>query len=397
MTPSSVAELELTIPAMGGAIEEATVTRWLVEPGQTVVAGEPIVAIASPLLDVTVPAPVGGVVSALLLEAGQTAAAGAALARITSDEGAATPTPPASPRSADAPPPAARHRARVTPVARRAADHHGIDIAAVRSEQGGDIRKADVLAFVEGAAYEQPEPTDSSVVKLTPMRRRIAERVRQSVDASPHVTAVFEVDLSRVLALRDAFRDDIRTRYGAKVTPLPFIARALASAAADWPWMNAELREKEVVLHRAFHLGVAVALDRGGGLVVPVIRHAERQSVGELARAVTDLAGRARSGDLGLDEVRGGTFTLTNPGAFGAVIATPIINQPQVAIVDMEAIVHRVVAIPDGGGGYTIGVRPMMNLCISYDHRLIDGVYGAGFMSQVKRSLEEWGSADYGL
>jgi 2-oxoglutarate dehydrogenase E2 component (dihydrolipoamide succinyltransferase) len=225
---------------------------------------------------------------------------------------------------------------------------------------------------------------------MTVMRKAIAEHMVRSVQTSAHVTTVFEVDMTKVVAIRERLKADYETRHGVRLTYLALIARAVIDALQKWPRMNAEIRGDQIVTKSFVNLGIAVALDDGKGLIVPVIRNAEEKNLLGIARAVQDLADRARSKKLVPDEVQGGTFTITNPGGFGAIAGTPIINQPQVGILDVEAIVKRPVVITDADGVDAIAIRPVMNLCLSYDHRLVDGAYAAPFMRDLKHNLETW-------
>ncbi len=230
---------------------------------------------------------------------------------------------------------------------------------------------------------------------MTAMRRGIAEHMRRSLDTSAHVTTVFEVDMSKVVAIRDKLKPEYERVYGVNPTYLAFIARAAIEAIRDWPWINAEIRGESIVVKQYVNLGVAVALEGGKGLIVPVIKNAHELNLLGLARTIADLAQRARTKKLTPDDVQGGTFTITNPGGFGAIVGTPIINQPQVAILDVEALVKRPVVVQDDRGNDVIAIRPMMNLCLSYDHRLVDGAYAAQFMRQVREYLETWDESAY--
>jgi pyruvate dehydrogenase E2 component (dihydrolipoamide acetyltransferase) len=244
-----------------------------------------------------------------------------------------------------------------------------------------------------------PQPSepgaDETIEPMTVMRRAIAEHMVRSVQTSAHVTTVFEVDMAKVVAIRNRLKNDAEQRHDVRLTYLAFIARAVIDALEKWPRMNAEIRGDQIVVKRSVNLGVAVALDDGKGLIVPVIRRAEEMNVVGLARAIQDLADRARAKKLLPDEVQGGTFTITNPGGFGAIAGTPIINQPQVGILDVEAIVKRPIVITDEHGNDSIAIRPIMNLCLSYDHRLVDGAYAAPFMRDVKTNLETWDEDAY--
>jgi 2-oxoglutarate dehydrogenase E2 component (dihydrolipoamide succinyltransferase) len=234
-----------------------------------------------------------------------------------------------------------------------------------------------------------------TIEALTPMRRGIAEHMRRSLDTSAHVTTVFEVDFSKVVAIRGRLKREFEEAHGVKLTYLAFVARATVDALARWPWLNAELRGDSIVVKRYVNLGIAVALDEGKGLIVPAIKNAEDKNLLGLARAIQDLGERARTKKLLPDDVQGGTFTITNPGGFGEIIGTPVISQPQVGILDTAALVKRPVVVTDELGSDTIAIRPMMNLCLSFDHRLVDGAYAGQFMRDVKTALETWEEDSY--
>lgn len=318
-------------------------------------------------------------------------------------------------------------RAFVSPVVARIASEHGVDVSGVPGTgRGGRVTKKDILAYVEQRAEGPAVPAQPAQPAVTPappppppvaapqpapavagepapgetfepmtvMRRAIAEHMVRSAQTSAHVTTVFEVDMSKVVAIRNGMKKDFEAG-GAKLTFLAFIARAAIDALGKWPRMNAELRGDQIVVKSYVNLGIAVALDDGKGLIVPVIQHAEEKNLLGIARAIQDLADRARSKKLLPDEVQSGTFTITNPGGFGAIAGTPIINQPQVGILDVEAIVKRPVVVTDETGTDAIAIRPMMNLCLSYDHRLIDGAYAAPFMRDLKTNLETWAEDAY--
>jgi 2-oxoglutarate dehydrogenase E2 component (dihydrolipoamide succinyltransferase) len=364
------------------------------------------------------------------------------------------PAPAATTASAEqAPAPAAAptgngqaERTFVSPVVARIAAEHGVDVSRVPgSGRGGRVTKKDILAFIEsGAATTAPPPPAEPaapppaparapaapppppppaapappaaapaappaapiaapaapapgeiVEPMTAMRRGIAEHMRRSLDTSAHVTTVFEVDMSRVVAIREKLKPEYERSYGVNLTYLAFIARAVIEAIRDWPWLNAEIRGDSIVVKQYVNLGIAVALEGGKGLIVPVIKNAHELNLLGLARAIADLAQRARTKKLTPDDVQGGTFTITNPGGWGAIVGTPIINQPQVAILDVEALVKRPVVVEDDRGRDVIAIRPMMNLCLSYDHRLVDGAYAAQFMRQLREQLETWDESAY--
>lgn len=335
----------------------------------------------------------------------------------------------------------------VSPVVARIAAQHGVDPAAVPGTgSGGRVTKKDILGFIgpppvaapvastvassvaapvpavaaaaappapavaptptaaapapthqltdaTAAAMVQPIPGftgDERVVNFTTMRKAIARHMIESVRTSAHVTSTMEVDMTRIVKMRTQVKDEIANTWGVKVTFTHFVMRALIDAIAHWPLVNAEIRGESAVIKSFVNLGVAVALDGGEGLIVPVVKNAEEKNLVGIARAANDLADRARRKQLSPDDVAGGTITLTNPGIYGAVHGTPILNQPQVAILDTEAIVKRPVVLTDAEGSDTIAIRSMMNLCMSYDHRLIDGAYAVQFLAHLKRNLQEW-------
>jgi 2-oxoglutarate dehydrogenase dihydrolipoamide succinyltransferase (E2 component) len=315
-----------------------------------------------------------------------------------------------------------------SPVVRRIAEKHSIDLANVTGTGiGGRVRKRDVLAYIESGAAQPtrpperepaPEPvlhtespyrpeeptaapgepapaapaTEAPAVlpserrePMSPMRTQIARHMVESRRTAAHCTTIVEVDLSRVVARRAELKEAM-ARRGVPLTYLAFVARATVMALQEQPILNASIDGEEVVFHDQINLGIAVALD--DGLIVPVIRSAERLSLEGLAAGIADVAGRARSGNLQPDDVHGGTFTITNPGQFGAVLATPIINQPQVAILDLEAVVKRPVVV-SGPDGDSIAIRPMTYLCMSWDHRALDGAVAARFLGRIRELLEE--------
>jgi 2-oxoglutarate dehydrogenase E2 component (dihydrolipoamide succinyltransferase) len=287
--------------------------------------------------------------------------------------------PPAAEKPAEAPPPAAAKPAEAPPVPTPAP---AAPPPPVRAPEPPSAPEA------EGAAGELVEP-------MTAMRKGIAEHMRRSLDTSAHVTTVFEIDMSRLVGVRNKLKAEYRESYGVNPTYLAFIGRATIEAIRNWPWVNAEIRGEQIVVKHYVNLGIAVALEGGKGLIVPVIKNAEGLNLLGLARSIAEVADRARNKKLTPDDVQGGTFTITNPGGWGAIIGTPIISQPQVAILDVEALVKRPVVVEDEHGNDVIAIRPMMNLCLSYDHRLVDGAYAAQFMKELRENLEGWGEERY--
>ena len=443
--------VDVVMPQMGVSVSEGTVTKWLKSEGDPVVADEPLLEISTDKVDTEVPAPAGGVLGGIVVPEGETVDVGTVLATIV-PEGAAAPAPeppaapaeqalapePPAPEPATAATPAADAdegngrgggRAFVSPVVARIAAEHDVDVSLVPGTgRGGRVTKKDILSHIEAADaatapaetppaeapphLEPPQPTETPSVAsaatpaaevgagervepMNAMRRAIAEHMIRSIQTSAHVTTVFEIDMARVVAIREKLKREYADSHGVKLTYLPFIVRAAVDALGKWPRLNAELRGDTIVTKSAVNLGIAVALDDGKGLIVPVIRNAEEKNLLGIARSIADLAERARTKKLLPDDVQGGTFTITNPGGFGAIAGTPIINQPQVGILDVEAIVKRPVVIADEHGNDMIAIRPMMNLCLSYDHRLVDGAYAAPFMRDLRINLETWDEGAY--
>jgi pyruvate/2-oxoglutarate dehydrogenase complex dihydrolipoamide acyltransferase (E2) component len=401
------------MPQMGVSVAEGTVVAWRVDVGDRIEAEATICDISTDKIDTEVPAPVGGVVAEILVGLEETVPVGTVLARIATTGGDPAPAAP-PPESADVSetearstngraPTAPRGR-RYSPVVQRIAAEHGIDLETVAGTgRDGRVRKQDVLALVNAspaaAPVEEPplhiespyrpEPIPAQTPSPTPaapaagsatlsrMRRQIGEHMKRSLETAATCTTWIEVDMNRVEAARAVF----------KLTALPYVARATIAALREYPALNATLEGDRYMVHDAVNLGIAVSLG-DDGLIVPVIHDAHELSVEGLAKRIRDLARRARSGELTPDEVRGGTFTITNPGQYGSMMATPIINQPQVAILDLEAIVKRPVVLTSPDGDDVIGIRPVTILGLSWDHRALDGAQSAQFLATVKRHLE---------
>jgi pyruvate/2-oxoglutarate dehydrogenase complex dihydrolipoamide acyltransferase (E2) component len=371
---TDVSLVEVTMPQMGVSVAEGTVVEWKKRVGDWVEADEAIVEISTDKVETEVPSPATGRVTAVLVEVGATVDVGTLLATIDTDDS------PGQPHVDEEQPPP------VSPVVRRIADEHHIDLAQIKgSGRRGRVTKKDVLAFVENGErplhiespyVEEPEPHSAPAgdgEPLSVMRRRIGEHMRRSLDTAAHCTTVVEADMSAIEARR------------ARLSYLPFVARATIAALREHPALNATLEGDRLTVHDEVHLGVAVSLGEDG-LIVPVVKNAHELSHEGLANRIADLAERARNRRLTPDETKGGTFTITNPGRYGALLATPIINQPQVAILDLEAVVKRPVVV----GGDSIAIRPMTYLCMSWDHRALDGVLAAQFLGSVKRHIEEF-------
>ena len=396
--------VDVTMPQMGVSVAEGTVVAWRVEPGDRIEAEATICEISTDKIDTEVPAPATGVVTEILVPIGETVEVGTVMARIATGAGAppqpldggtagAPTTEPSSPTPS--PRPAATNgNRRYSPVVQRIAAEHGIDLSQVPGTgRGGRVRKQDVLAFVEATPVEEPplhiespyrpEPVAAAPApvaadgELSRMRRQIGEHMKRSLETAATCTTWIEVDMSRVEAAR--------ARLG--VTALAFVARASIDAIREHPAMNAWLEGEKYTRHSDVNLGIAVSLG-DEGLIVPVVPRAHELSVEGLAARIREIARRARSRQLTPDDVYGGTFTITNPGQYGSIMATPIINLPQVAILDFEAVIKRAVVVTDADGNDSIAIRPMTILGLSWDHRALDGAVAAQFLATVKRHLE---------
>ena len=421
----------VTMPALGESVTEGTVTRWLKRVGDRVELDEPLLEVSTDKVDTEIPSPAAGVLSQILVEADTTVEVGATLALIggavSNQAVTASPSISTAPVVASAPvvptaPAADSSETRegasyVTPLVRKLAAEHGVDLATITGTGvGGRIRKQDVLAAAEAAKARlvapasapaqaaatstQPtlpvSPLRGTRVKMSRLRRVIAERMVESLQTSAQLTTVVEVDVTKIARLRARAKADFEAREGVKLSFLPFFAKASVEALKAYPVVNASIEGDEIVYHDAEHLGVAVDTERG--LLVPVIHDAGDLNLGGLARKVADLAERTRTNRISPDELSGGTFTLTNTGSRGALFDTPIISQPQVAILGTGAVVKRAVVVDDADLGETIAVRSMVYLALSYDHRLVDGADAARFLTAVKSRLEEGQfEADLGL
>jgi len=409
--------IAVELPALGESVVEGTVARWLVREGDRVERDQPVVEVTTDKVDAEIPAPAAGVLEEILVPEGETVPVGTRLASIdASGAGAAAeaprpaapaPGPPpgsapeaAVPRPAPEarPPPPAEAAARATPLAKRVAGQAGIDVARVpASGAGGRVTRADVERHVapvtpaSEAPSRQPayltyavQPGDE-VTPMSPLRRLVAEHMVLSKRTSPHVGTVAEIDMRNVVAVRDAHKEEFRRAHGFGLSYLPFIVHATVRALREHPALNASVLEDAIVVKRDIHVSIAVETDKG--LVVPVVRHADRLSLTGLALAIEDLASRARSKQISPDELKGGTFTVSNPGRQGNLYGFAIINQPQVGILRVGEMVKRPV-VRSLEGQDAIVVRPMMHLALSYDHRAVDGAPANGFLFHVRELLE---------
>ena len=432
----------VVMPQMGESIAEGTIVRWIKKVGEDVDRDEPLFEISTDKVDAEIPSPVSGRLAEIRVKEGETvpvnsvvAIIGAAGETITAEPNV-SPAPAPNPQ-ASATAPAAEdeaadadaegegadepHRQKSSPVVRRIAREHNVDISKIQGTGiNGRVTKQDILGFIEsggtdavatGAAKSVPTPSGTEpvaaaksvptpspapgpvyqpgesvkVVPMSVMRRKIAEHMVLSAHTSPHVYSVYEVNFSRVNALREKKKAEFEAA-GAKLTVTAFIAKVIVDALRQFPDVNASIDGQNIVYKKDINLGIAVALEQG--LIVPVIRNADERNLLGLSRAIDDVATRARSKKLNPEEVQGGTFTITNPGIFGALYGLPLINQPQVAILGVGAIEKRAIVIEDA-----IAIRPMCHLTLGYDHRLIDGAEGGRFLAFVKERLESFDEA----
>jgi len=402
--------IKITMPQLGESVSEGVVGRWLKQVGEHVDRDEPLVEIITDKVNAEIPAVASGILSHIAVPEGQTVAVGTEIAVLDEDGVAASapsvhkPPPlqdssgffsagedePASSTEREASPPQPNHGARTSPLVRRLAQEHGIDLAQVHGTGlNGRVTKDDVLAYIDqksapAAAQPkaEPSPPAGDSIKVTPLRRMIAEHMAHSKATVPHATTFVEVNMTPLVRRRQQVRDDFRHREGVDLTYLPFVIRAAVEALGRFPTMNAEWAGDQIKLHKQIGIGIAVSLD--DGLVVPVIHDAGQYSVAGLARKIRELSDKARAGKLALEDVRGGTFTVNNPGAFGTVLSVPIINAPQAGILTMDAIVKRPVVVEDDA----IAVRSMMYLGLAFDHRVNDGLIAGRFLTAVKDHLE---------
>jgi len=390
--------VDVTMPQMGVSVAEGTIVAWRVEVGDRIEADATIAEISTDKIDTEVPSPASGVVAEIIVPVGETVEVGTVLARIGSTGGGVVPAaveaPPLDGEPGGAPitetpsPSPKNGHQRYSPVVQRIAAEHNIDLSQVMGTgRGGRVRKQDVLALVqdepplhiESPYRPDPVPAPPAAVGdgLSRIRRQIGEHMKRSLDTTATCTTWIEVDMSRVEAAR--------ARLG--VTALSFVARACIDALREHPALNAWLEGEKYTRHTDVNLGIAVSLGEDG-LIVPVVQRAHELSVEGLAARIRDAARRARARELTPDDVRGGTFTITNPGQYGSIMATPIINLPQVGILDFEAVVKRPVVVTDADGNDSIAIRPVTILGLSWDHRALDGALSAQFLASVKRHLE---------
>lgn len=384
---------DVVMPQMGESIVEGTLTKWLKKPGERIERDEPLFEISTDKVDTEIPSPAAGVVSEILVEEGKTVGINTVVARIEESGAAAVaPVVPVAPVSS---PPPAEPSGPLSPLVRKLAREHNLDLTQVQGTgAGGRITKQDVEAHL---AQPTPPPLPAApplppaaapqprtrLEPLSAMRIKIAEHMVLSKRTSAHVTTIHRVDMTKVTRMRERSKADFQAAYGFSLTYLPFLVRAAAAALRHFPLLNASLDGNNIVYHNDIDIGIAVALENG--LIVPVVRAADEKNVAGLQRAIVDLATRARSRQLKPDEVQGGTFSITNFGSYGSLVGTPIINQPQVAIMGVGTVEKTPVVIDDA-----IAIRSICLLSLSFDHRLIDGALADQFMTKVKQVLEDW-------
>lgn len=399
--------VEIRMPQLGESVTEGTITRWLVRPGDRVERYQPVAEVLTDKVNAEIPAPEAGTILSLDAAEGATVPVGARIAQMEPG----VPPAAAGPGAGERPVPGggvlraggADMAARYSPAVLRLAREHGIDPGQIRGTGlGGRVTRKDVERYLAArsapaAAGAGPGPVPAAagatsaqgpeadqVIPVDPVRRRIAERMVQARHEQPHAWTMMRADVTGLVRLRDSVREAFRAREGVDLTFLPFFIRAVVESLREHPRLNATWAGDHIVVHGAIHISVAVATEEG--LAVPVIRNADRLSVAGLAHAVADLAGRARSGRLSLADVQGGTFTVNNTGSFGSVASAPILNYPQAAILTLEAITKEPVVLEDDA----IAIRHMVNLCCSFDHRVLDGLTAGRFLQAVKRRLEAY-------
>ncbi len=409
---------DIRVPTLGESVTEATIGKWFKKPGDAVAVDEPLVELETDKVTIEVPAPTAGVLSEIAAKNGETVGVGALLGAITPGSGAAAPpsappkaqAPTAAPAAPAAPAAAAVPAAAVAapgadgplaPSVRRLAGETGIEPGTVPGTgKDGRLTKGDMLAAIERAAMSPvpvpqpaaamqvraPSPADDAAreerVRMTRLRQTIARRLKDAQNTAAMLTTFNEVDMTAVMALRSHYRDLFEKKHGVKLGFMGFFVKACVQALKDVPAVNAEIDGTDIVYKNYCHIGIAVGTDKG--LVVPVVRDCERKSLAEIEKEIASLGRRARDGELKIEELQGGTFTITNGGIYGSLMSTPILNAPQSGILGMHKIQDRPVAIAG-----KVEIRPMMYLALSYDHRVVDGREAVTFLVRVKELLED--------
>ena len=394
---------EIRVPTLGESVTEATIGKWFKKPGDAVAVDEPLVELETDKVTIEVPAPAAGVLGDIAAKDGDTVAVGALLGQIKEGAGAPAAKPAEKPAAAAAPAkPAEKPAAADTPLApsvRKMAAETGVDPAKLDgSGKDGRVTKGDMLAAIEQAAAQPtpvpqtaaqmraPSPADDAAreerVKMTRLRQTIARRLKEAQSTAAMLTTFNEVDMSAVMGLRSQYKDQFEKRHGVKLGFMGFFVRACVQALKDIPNVNAEIDGTDLVYKNYYHIGVAVGTEKG--LVVPVVRDADHKSLAEVEKAIADFGRKARDGALKIEDMQGGTFTISNGGVYGSLMSTPILNAPQSGILGMHKIQERPVVVAG-----KIEVRPMMYLALSYDHRIVDGREAVTFLVRVKELLED--------
>jgi 2-oxoglutarate dehydrogenase E2 component (dihydrolipoamide succinyltransferase) len=406
---------EIRVPTLGESVTEATIGRWFKKAGDPVAVDEPLVELETDKVTIEVPAPSAGTLGDIVAKDGETVAVGALLGQINDGAAGAVAKPaaappkaaPPSPAPAAAPAPAAPAAkvppadAPLAPSVRKLSAESGIDASTVPgSGKDGRVTKGDMLAAIEKAAaaptpisqpaasvqVRAPSPADDAAreerVRMTRLRQTIARRLKDVQNTAAMLTTFNEVDMSHVMAMRAQYKDVFEKKHGVKLGFMGFFTKACVQALKDIPAVNAEIDGTDLIYKNYYHIGIAVGTDKG--LVVPVVRDCDHKSIAEIEKSIGDFGRRARDGQLKIEEMQGGTFTITNGGIYGSLMSTPILNAPQSGILGMHKIQERPMAI-----GGKIEIRPMMYLALSYDHRVIDGKEAVTFLVRVKESLED--------
>ncbi len=426
--------INVELPQLGETVEEGTITRWFKQVGDTVTVDELLYEISTEKVDAEVPSPVTGTIIELKVAEGETIPVGTVLAVVEGELAGVTPEaagPKAQAQISDDPPQSSREtptkpnadatstrsnqstkrrdtesitndRRLLSPVVRRLIKEHGLELAGVQgSGRGGRITRNDVLKVIDerhrdGRETPSSQPSiettprtsgESNYVAFNSIRRATASHMARSAHSSPHAMTVMEVDYENVEKVRSAHRETWRAEHGFSLTYLPFVMRAVVEALEEWPYLNASVEDEGLSVHTDINIGVAVDLNHEG-LIVPVVRQADGLRLEALAQAVNNLASGARNRRLSLDDISGGTFTISNNGAFGTYTTAAIINQPQVAVLSTDGVTRRPVVVTDRFGNESIAVHSVGHLAMAWDHRAFDGSYAAGFLTTIKRAIE---------
>src|SRR3954466_16124037 len=396
---------EIRVPTLGESVTEATIGKWFKKPGEAVAVDEPLVELETDKVTIEVPAPAAGVLSDIAARDGETVAVGALLRQIKEGAGAAAAAkPPAAarapePKAESGKPAAPSGDMPLAPSVRKMAAETGVDPAKIDgSGKDGRVTKGDMMAAIERAAasptpvaqtaaqMRAPSPADDAAreerVKMTRLRQTIARRLKEAQSTAAMLTTFNEVDMSAVMHMRNQYKDQFEKRHGVKLGFMGFFVRACVAALKEIPAVNAEIDGTDLIYKNYYHVGVAVGTEKG--LVVPVVRDADGKSLAEIEKTISDFGRRARDGALKIEEMQGGTFTISNGGVYGSLMSTPILNAPQSGILGMHKIQERPVA--EKG---QVAIRPMMYLALSYDHRVVDGREAVTFLVRVKDVLED--------